>query len=97
VSAEVSHLTVVGVVDDDGACQPLPKTAQVFPARLDAPAVVVDSTTGGWPILVPRLLRCPGGPVGASALPQMGGGNYAAGSDSRAGSCGSGTHTTAAP
>lgn len=56
VSAEASHLTVVGVVDDDGDCQPLPKTAQVFQARLDAPAVVVDSTTGGWPILVPRLL-----------------------------------------
>lgn len=56
-----SHLTVVGVVDDDGDCQPLPKTAQVFPARLDAPAVVVDSTTRGWPILVPAYFDAQAG------------------------------------
>ncbi|PZT99654.1 MAG: hypothetical protein DI630_16470 [Gordonia sp. (in: high G+C Gram-positive bacteria)] len=84
VSGEASHLTVVGIVDDDGDCQPLPKTAQVFPARPDAPAVVVDRTYGGWPILVPAYFDAQAGQWERLPSHTMAGGNFAASSDSRA-------------
>lgn len=84
VSAEAKHLTVVGTIDDDGDCQPLPAGARVFPARPDAPAVVVDRTPGGWPILVPAYFDAQAGQWGRVPSHTVAGGNYAASSDSRA-------------
>lgn len=84
VSAEAENLTVVGTVDDDGNCQPLPKGSRVFPARPDAPAVVVDRTYGGWPILVPAYFDEQAGQWERVPSHTMAGGNYAASSDSRA-------------
>lgn len=84
VSAEAQHLTVVGIIDDDGHCQPLPKDARVFPARPDAPAVIVDRTLGGWPILVPAHFDEQTNTWKRAPAHTIAGGNYAASSDSRA-------------
>lgn len=84
VSAQADTLTVVGTIDADGDCQPLPKDARVFPARPEAPAVVVDRTYGGWPILVPAAYDEASGKWDRVRPHTMAGGNYAASSDSRA-------------
>lgn len=84
VSAEAKNLTLVGIIDNDGEYEPLPKGAQVFAARPDAPAVVLDRTAGGFPILVPAS-HDPELGWGRVRTHTMAGGNYGAFSDSRVG------------
>ncbi|MFL0579592.1 hypothetical protein [Dietzia sp. 179-F 9C3 NHS] len=84
VSATADTLTVVGTIDPDGDFQLLPRDARVFPARPDAPAVVLDRTAGGHPILVPAAYDHTSGEWGRVREHVMAGGNYAAYCDSRA-------------
>lgn len=84
VSSTADTLTVVGIIDADGDFQQLPKDARVFPARPNSPAVVVDRTYGGWPILVPAVYNEAHGQWDRIRTHTMAGGNYAASSDSRA-------------
>lgn len=84
VSAESKHLTLIGIVDADGEYEQLPERARVFPARPDAPAVVLDRTAGGFPILVPASHDEELG-WGRVRTHTMAGGNFGASSDSRVG------------
>ena len=84
VSAEAKHLTLVGIIDADGEYAQLPKCSRVFPARPDAPAVLLDRTAGGFPILVPAS-HDPELGWGRVRAHTMAGGNYGASSDSRVG------------
>lgn len=84
VSAEAKDLTLVGIIDADGEYEPLPEGARVFPARPDAPPVVLDRTAGGFPILVPASDHPEIG-WGRVRTHTMAGGNYGASADSRFG------------
>lgn len=84
VSVEARHLSLIGIIDPDGDYEQLPKQSRVFPARPDAPAVVLDRTAGGFPILVPASHDEELG-WGRVRTHTMAGGNYGASSDSRVG------------
>lgn len=84
VSAEAKHLTLIGIIDADGDYEQMPKQSRVFPVRPDAPAVVLDRTAGGFPILVPASHDEELG-WGRVRTHTMAGGNFGASSDSRVG------------
>ncbi|ARQ95519.1 hypothetical protein I5G81_gp80 [Mycobacterium phage Shandong1] len=89
VTAAADHVTVVGYVKPGTVGEPnhkrevlpLPRQSQVFPAREDAPAVVMieSNLRGALPHLVPLDAFLAGKWT-------MHGGNHAGGSDSRFGS-----------